>query len=187
MRSRPAAVSLAVILLALLAGTTRAYFTDTGEAVNVITSGKIDIVLHETRIQDGEEKPYEGAVEVVPGKSVSKIVRVQNTGNSPAYVRVSVDRELRLAEGVEGTADDSLISIDFDTVNWIYSDGYYYYKAPLEPGKYTEALFESVDFAAEMPNLYKRGTASVTVRAFATQVRNNDTGGPLGAEGWPEA
>lgn len=187
MRRKLAALSLMLILLALIAGGTWAYFTDVDKSVNVITSGSIDITLHETRLQDGAEKPYEGVVEVMPGQSVSKIVRIQNTGSSPAYVRVSVDKAIQLAEGISGTADPELVGIVFNTENWTYRDGYYYYKAALKPGKYTEALFEELQFDAVMPNMYQNSTASVTVKAYATQVRNNDANGSLGAKGWPEA
>lgn len=187
MRKKLATLSLVLILIALIAGGTWAYFTDIDEAVNVVTLGKIDITLHETGLRDGKERPYEDVVNVVPGQTVSKIVRIQNTGSSAAYIRVSVDKEIKLAEGVSGTPDVRLIKIDFNRDKWILADGYYYYKSPLEPGDSTEALFEELRFDARMNDMYQNSTAVVAVKAYATQVKNNDSGGALGARGWPEA
>ena len=48
----------------------------------------------------------------------SKIVEVKNTGGQDAWVRVSVNKAIELAEGVEDEVNLSLISFDLNTDYW---------------------------------------------------------------------
>lgn len=163
-------------------------FHGPGTARNVITTGDIKIALEERMLTpDGEKTvPFENQLGVMPGSDVSKIVTVTNTGGQPAWVRVSLDKAIELARGVEGEADLSLVTCDLNTESWTEKDGYYYYNAALEPGQTTEPLFTAVHFAETMSNMYQESRAILQVNAFATQTAHNGASA-LDAAGWPEA
>ena len=175
-------LSTVAIVAALSAYGSIAYFTAEDTARNVITAGKVKIELQEKMLtSDGEKTvPFEDRLGVMPGSEVSKIVEVKNTGGQDAWVRVSVNKAIELAEGVEGEVDLSLISFDLNTDYWTEKDGFYYYTAKLTPGQTTEPLFTAVTFAKTM-----NSKAILTVNAYATQtVHNGSTA--LEAAGWPE-
>ena len=186
MKKRIIIISLIVALIAVAAVGTNAYFTAQSTATNVVTSGSIKIELLEMSVPDdgSEPVPFEDVTGVMPGTSVSKVVTVRNTGDNAAWVRVSVEKAIRLSEGVEGDVDLSLVSFDVNREYWTEQDGYYYYNAELKPGAVTEPLFASVSFDPGMGNLYQNSTATVSVIAQATQVVHNG-GSALEAAGWP--
>ena len=180
-------LSAVIIVVALSAYGSVAYFTAEDTARNVITAGKLKIDLQEKMLtSDGEKTvPFEDRLGVMPGSEVSKIVEVKNTGGQDAWVRVSVNKAIELAEGVEDEVDLSLISFDLNTDYWTEKDGFYYYTAKLAPGHTTEPLFTAVTFAKTMSNQYQNSKAILTVNAYATQtVHNGSTA--LEAAGWPE-
>ena len=176
------------VCLSIVAYGTTAYFTYDEKATNVITAGNIKIELQEwtvteagiARVSNGEE------VDVLPGIEVSRIVKVKNIGMKTAWIRVSVEKSLTLAENVSGTADASLVSYDLNTDYWMEKDGYYYYKEELEPGEITENLFTKVIFSPAMNDMYQQSKAIIDVSAQATQFVNNGTD-VFEAAGWPNA
>ena len=179
---------ISLLLISVVVTGTLAYFTRVSEPVhNVITTGNVDIKLIEMTLVDGEEKgyptkPVEG---VMPGQSVSKRVRVENTGSGDAWVRVYVKPAITLKDKTPG--DPSVLSIDFDTANWTQRGDYWYYNHVLKAGATTPNLFENVTFTGEdMGNVYQGCTVTVTVRAEAVQSANN-TNSALTAGGWPTA
>lgn len=176
-----------LILVSVLAYGTVAYFTAEGTARNVIAAARsFGIEVVESAVnEDGELIPFENVSGVMPGSEVSKIAQVKNTGEAEAYIRVQVKSQILLAQGVEGTADQSLISMDFNTVDWTEKDGYYYYNRALKPGELTEPLFTTVTFASTMDNLYQNCTVVIDVNAYATQSANNGAT-PWDAQGWTE-
>ena len=189
MKKKVAAGAVLAICLSVLIYTTIAYFNTADTARNVITSGKIKIELQETALVNDSEIPFKESRDiynVMPGQEISKIVRVENTGDNPAYIRISVDKAIQLAEGAEGTPDTRLISIDYDSTSWtLGDDGYYYYNKPLSAGDTTEPLFRNVTFDPDMGNMYQNSQAVIKVSAQATQVKNNGTD-VFSAAGWPE-
>ena len=128
--------------------------------------------------------PFEDIDGVLPGMDISKIVQVKNTGGQAAWVRVSADKDIQLAEGVDGEVDLSLLSYDLNTAFWTEKDGFYYYNTILQPNEVTEPLFTKVIFSATMSNMYQNSKAVINVTAQATQVANNGTCA-LDAAGWP--
>ena len=187
MKRRLFAGAVIAICLSMLAYGTLAYFRAENTAHNVITSGDIDIVLQEWADTDKTIPfPEEGVSGVMPGTEVTKIVEVKNTGGNAAWIRVSVEKAITLAEGMEGDVDLGLMTMDFDDTYWTEGgDGYYYYNQPLQPGEVTKPLFAAVSFDASMPNLYQNSTATVNVTAYAVQWANNGST-VLEAAGWPD-
>lgn len=164
-----------------------AYLTAEIKTENVITAGNLKIALIETSsAEDGFGAAVAGRLNgVMPGKTISKIVQVENRGDNEAYVRVQVKKDIILAEG-NSSPDLSLVTCDFNKEYWIDgNDGYYYYRDSLEAGRRTEPLFEKVAFDASMGNLYQDSRIRMEIKAQATQVANNGES-VMEAKGWPE-
>lgn len=181
---------IAVILICFAVGvrSTIAYFTATDTATNVITTGNIKIELHEQRIgnnDDGSLEPFEDVVGVMPGESVSKIVTVENTGNNSAWVRISLEKVISLADGVAGEIDPSLVTFDIGE-DWVERDGWYYYTKALNAEETTSAFFNNVIFSENMGNMYQDSTVTVSLLVHATQTAHNGTS-VWEAAGWPVA
>lgn len=176
-------LSLLVILAALTAAGTLAYYTDSARTHNVITSGKVNIALLEWADEE-RTKPFKDKQGVMPGTKVTKIVEVKNTGTGAAFLRLYVEKNVYGADQKPMKSDP--VSLDFDNRNWTYSEseGYYYYNRPLEPGKTTEPLFTAVTFDPLMGNEYQNASAHVKVIAYAVQSANNGDS-PQAAKGWP--
>lgn len=182
-------VALCTVLacLSIVASGTLAYFTASETAHNVITSGGVAIQLHEFSERGNEELvPWQDVDGVMPGAEISKIVTVENTGASDAWVRVKVDKTIILADGEKGNPE--VMKLDIKDAFWTEQDGYYYYNDPLAPGETTPPLFTTVKFAPEMGNEYQGSKAEIDVKADAVQVANNPVEGNnvLDAQGWPK-
>ena len=176
-------VSVLAILVAVTAAGTLAYFTDTGTAHNVITTGNVKIELKEWA-DDACTQPFQDKTGVMPGTKVTKIVKVENTGTGAAFLRLYVEKNVYGADQKPMKSDP--VSLNFDNRNWTYSEseGYYYYNRPLEPGKTTEPLFTTVTFDPLMGNENQNATAHVKVIVYAVQSANNGDS-PQAAKGWP--
>ena len=174
-------LSLLVILAALTAAGTLAYYTDSARTHNVITSGKVNIDLLEWA-DEARTKPFKDKQGVMPGTKVTKIVEVKNTGTGAAFLRLYVEKNVYGAD--QKPMESEPVSLNFNDTDWTYSDGYYYYNRPLEPGKTTEPLFTTVTFDPLMGNEYQNATAHVKVIAYAVQSANNGDS-PQAAKGWP--
>ena len=193
MKKKVFAASVFLLCLAILAGTTMAYFTARDTAHNVITSGNVDIRLVEKQDRDGTLVDYpDGPITgVMPGESVSKIVSVRNTGTGDAWVRIQVEKTMELDRemAAAGTAaDPALMMLDINTEDWAEIGQWYYYREPLAPGKSTEPLFREVSFSPKMNNPYQGCTANVIVQAEAVQSKNNPkpaSGDFSEIPGWP--
>lgn len=177
-------LSVLAICVAILAVGSLAYFTSEGKAHNVITSGGVGIAVQEWA--DAEKKtPFEDLTGVMPDTTVTKIVEIKNTGASAAWVRVKVEKAIKLTG--DGIPDVSMVQLDVNTTDWTDAgDGYYYYNNTLQPGEVTAPIFTSVTFKAAMGNEYQNATATVDVLAQAVQTANNGDSAQTAA-GWPSS
>ncbi len=179
-RSRLLLIALAAILATVLTQPTLAFYTTVGQATNVVTSGDIQLMIHE-KTADGSDFPAEG-VYVIPGDIVSKQVTVENVCGHPFYLRVKL---------VSGATNDTLspedcFKLNINTANWTYADGYYYYNVILQPGETTPALFTQVEIVgSKVDQTHIGSTLSLTVSAYAVQSENNPAAHPWDASGWP--
>ncbi len=179
--------SLIAIVLSLAAFGTTAYFSYEDNAENIITAGDVKIDLLEWSAEDvsGEKIPYENKVGVMPDTAISKIAEIENIGSQSAWVRVSVEKSIEFAEGIDGEPDISLIELDFNTENWQEKDGYFYYLKELKSGETTEPLFTTLVFSKKMKNEYQNSKATIDINAEAVQTANNGNT-IFEAAGWPE-
>lgn len=180
-------LAAAVICLSIAATGTLAYFNQEYRQTNVITTGKVDIMLNEWTYDDeGKKVPFKDLNGVMPGTSVTKIPEVENTGKSDAWIRVKVEKKILLdgKEEIPQAEVENLISLDINEAWWTYQDGYYYYNGELEPTKTTEPVFTKVSLSKDMDNQFKNATITVDVIAQAVQVANNGDSA-IKANGWP--
>ncbi len=179
-RSRLLLIALAAILLTVLTQPTLAYYTTIGKATNVVTSGGIQLQIHE-KTADGSDFPAEG-VYIIPGDIVSKQVTIENVCAHPFYLRVKL---------VSGSTNEALpaedcLKMDINTANWTYQDGFYYYNAILQPSEITPALFTQVEIVgSRVDQTHIGSTLNLTVNAYAVQSENNPSEYPWDASGWP--
>ena len=177
-----AVVALVAIAITFLSQGTLAYYSTVGKATNVVTSGNIQLIIHE-KTDAGTEFPKEG-VYIVPGDIVSKKVSIENDCEHPFYLRV------KMVYGVnseELTAEDCF-KLNINEEYWELHDGWYYYKSIVEPGETTPDVFSHVEMVgAKIDNSYIGKTLTLTVDAQAVQSENNPiTDGKIyTASGWP--
>ena len=192
MKKKILALAVIAMLTSVIASGTLAYYTAEERAHNVITSGGVGIELVEkTKDANGAEVdfPKEGISSVMPGTSVSKIVKVQNDGASEAWIRVQIEASLKDVDGSDlplTFGENDTRAMDYEILDeWIDGeDGYYYYKKPVAAGEYTDILFEEVKFDAAMGNEYQNSTANIIISAQAVQTANNGNS-VMEAKGWP--
>lgn len=184
MKRKILCLSVIVIMLAILAAGTIAYFTAEGRAHNVITTGSVEIELKEWA-DENKTVPFKDLEGVMPNTTVTKIAEIKNIGKSDAWIRVKIKKSIELKH--EGNPDTNLVELNLNNTDWITDGEYYYYKNALKPGETTTPIFTSVTFKAAMGNEYQDAKATVDIYAQAVQTANNlATGGDVKTvKGWP--
>ena len=176
-------IALIATLVTMMGQASLAYYSTVGKATNVVTSGNIQFIIHETTDQ-GKEFPKEG-VHIVPGDIVSKKVTIESDCSHPFYLRV------KMVYGVDSqelTAEDCF-KLNINEEHWQLHDGWYYYKGIVEPGKTTPDVFSHVEIVgSKVDNDYLGKTLTLTVKAQAVQSENNPItdGNTYTASGWPK-
>ena len=176
-------VALVAMLVALMSPVTLAYYQTVGLATNVVTSGNIRFIIHETTDQ-GTPFPAEG-VYIVPGDVVSKKVNIESDCDHPFYLRVKL---VYGVDAVELSAEDCF-KLNINETNWELHDGWYYYKGIVAPGETTPDVFSHVEIVgSKVDNSYLGKTLTLTVKAQAVQSENNpiNDGNTYTASGWPK-
>lgn len=188
-------VSFAFITIVFFSAHTYAYYTDeVNSKKQSLEAGNLDVELIEMKKTDSGETAYVNPVEIMPATSVSKIVKVKNSGSLPVYIRIKIEKTINKDESKLPHDWKELLSCDFDLEDnpsteevegaWTYHDGYYYYNLPLAAGETTSPLFENVFFSAFMGNEFTNCEISFIVRCEATQTIGNASS-PIDAIGWP--
>lgn len=180
MKRKLVLTSAVVLILALLAAGTFAYFTKNARTTNVITTGTISIRLNDEIKETGAEKTPTGWTlsGVMPGQAVEKAVSVTNTGTSPAWLRVKLDISVEMAAGKTDTWQGQNVLQFAVNPDWFLAeDGYYYYSKPVAADDETERLFQSgtLMLNPQLPNDYQGCAVTINVLAQAVQVKNNDS------------
>lgn len=128
----------AVILVAAV-GVTLAYMFKKVERVNTFDPAIVTCAVHEKL--DGAvptgSMPYRG--------SEKSDIRVENTGNIDAYLRVRLISYWVKNDGDIVGVPSEMPEFALDTAHWISgADNTYYYKTPVKPGEQTEPLSNTV-------------------------------------------
>ena len=150
----------AVIVLAAVAGVVTAYFGAKDEEGNIIAVGENDISIDESFSPPEQQDKF----------AYRKVVKIENTGSIPCYVRVRLEFSNSdvqsyasfSADETDTPADDTFYSADINASapyisnlpdGWVYvkeqgandpTAGYYYYKSPVAPESSTAALISWV-------------------------------------------
>lgn len=183
-------IGLFLAMIAILACGTVAYYTTDKIATNVITAGNIDISIVQQQISGDVvyNVPFVDVTEFMPGEQVSRVTSVVNSGGYDVYIRVSLDMLLYTDNGFAissaTTEDENPVTVDVNTTDWTYQDGYYYYNEPVAPGAATKPLFTTVSFSSKANKTYEDSTVYLDIDAYGTQVINNGDN-VFEAEGWP--
>lgn len=174
-------IALAAIFMTYFTQDTLAYYSTIGTATNVVTSGDIQLIIHE-QTADGSAFPQEG-VYIIPGDIVSKQVTVENVCTHPFYLRV------KLVNGINSDvlSPEDVFKINLNEKDWtLGEDGFLYFNGILEPGQITPAVFTQVEIVGgKVDQHYIGKTLTLTVTAQAVQSQNNPAEYPWEASGWP--
>lgn len=197
---RKTKVWLATGLLALtVVGCTWAYFTSTSHIDNRLSTKEYGNTITEKFTPRDDWQP---------GQKVEKVFAVKNTGDSTLVVRVKMEESWargstnlntlssvtdrakiftpKQPSAVDGSVanDDTVVAKELNTANWVFHDGYWYYKSLLTAGNETPALLNSItlDKNADMgkyivTSYYHEGTAAPTFEPGGTGDNHTPTGG----------
>lgn len=178
MKKKWTIATVLLLVVALLAVGTWAYFSAVGTADNVITMGSVKLALHD---EDGAGQPFT-TVSAMPGSVVDKVVYVENVGSGAFYTRVKITPKMVAENGeiIPLDASERLLTLDLNDKDWIPgTDGYYYYNGTLSPKAATSKLFKQVKFSKDMGDKYQNATVHIYVTAEAVQTANLDKYGPI--------
>lgn len=125
MKKKLTAIFLCVALSAIaIAGASLAYFTDTDQADNVFTTGKVDISLQENFEQNSKLLPATGSAQagtLQNGVTKEVAVKVEN-GSEDTYVRVHIAIPSILDNGAD-TFDAGKNVLHFNMASGSYGEG----------------------------------------------------------------
>ena len=178
-----AVVSVVAALFVFMSQPTMAYYQTVGKATNVVTSGNIQLIIHEQTAQ-GTAFP-EAGVYILPGDVVSKEVSIENDCAHPFYLRVKM---IYGTNAQDLTAEDCL-KLNINDAYWQLHDGWYYYKDIVNPGETTPNVFSHVEIVGSKVDTGHIGKVlTLTVNAQAVQSENNpiESGNIYTASGWPK-
>lgn len=177
-------VAIVAVLMTFMSTTTLAFYQTVGKATNVVTSGDIQLIIHE-KTDQGTEFPEEG-VYIIPGDIVSKQVSIENDCEHPFYLRVKI---VYGVDSKELTADECF-KLNINDKLWkFHEDGWYYYDGIVNPQEITPNVFSHVEMVgAKIDSSYIGKTLTLTVKAQAVQSENNPIkdGNIFTVSGWPK-
>ena len=194
MKKKILVLALAAVFVSLLALGSAAYFTVEGRASNIITTGKVDMALHEMQLVPGadgqlveDEYPDQPITGVMPGRTGCKVAEGVGQGGTRRFdTRVEVSVNVTGAE--KEPLDARYITLNYDGDNWEQgADGWWYYRGEIKQGD-RAALFTQVAFDPAMDNTYQNCSVQIDVSAQAVQVKNNPVpaDGYTAITGWPQ-
>ena len=106
----PLCIFLAAVLALCLTAATTAFLTRQTTADNILTFGSLQLALRQTTLNShGEEVPVaqDSTFDIPSHSAVSRILRVEHTGEHPMYVRVALHMvaEVQKRGGIAGFID----------------------------------------------------------------------------------
>ena len=131
-----------ILLLTLFIGGTTAFLIAKGNPVtNTFTPSRVASFVDESFVNN-----------------VKSNVKIQNTGDTTSYIRAAIVVTWQDAAGnvYPATPRSGLdYTMDMGSSDWsLHTDGFYYYKYPVEPGQKTNNLIDSCMYLANAPAGY---------------------------------
>ena len=162
-------VSLALLLMVTAGATLAYYFTKDDPITNTFTPSQVACAVVE-----GTNAPVDGAT-VNTGKT-KEDVKIKNTGDTDAYIRVALVVNWMKQDGTVWAAKP-VLGTDYEMVldlsnGWSQgADGYYYYSAAVAKDNMTGALITSASQLQDAPEGYQ---LSIEIVAEAIQAEGID-------------
>lgn len=181
-------IVLLIIMICLFVVTaTIAFTTRTTITNNIITFGNLKMeLIHRTLNEKNEEVDVNNNanIDITYNSTVSRVVRVKNIGKHNFFARVSIN-----VKGIDENKNqfnaNSLVSYDVNTNDWIFKDGWYYYKKELNKNEMTSNLITQIKFDIDnITSNYPNGEFKININAEAVQAENNEKE-VLNVVGWP--
>ena len=172
-------------------------------ACAVIVAQTLSVITREmpleTKVQfaAGEEVEASNGDELGKGVAyISRIVRVENTGDHPVFARMKIGFECVDAQGQAHAIDDLVnctYSDAYDSAGGVWmdrlpqSDGFFYLKEALPENTVSEPLITGFEVnTEEAVARYGEGcTFQLVVDCYGVQSKNQKSENVLEAEGWP--
>ena len=178
---------IALILCLVLATAVFAVISISTKTDNIITFGSIKMRLIETTTKDGTETEVsDGFSEnISDSHNVSRNVRIQNVHNHPIYVRLKLNMTFTDGSGQSNDATH-LVDYDYNTTDFTYQDGFWYYNSVLAPDETTPNLITNINFnLGPNDSQFTGGDFELKIDAQAVQSEHNAETA-LESVGWPQ-
>lgn len=181
-------IVLLIIMICLFVVTATIAFTTRNTITNnIITFGKLKMeLIHRTLNEKNEEIDVNNNtnINITYNSNVSRIVRIKNVGNHSFFVRISIDI-IGTDENKNKFNANSLVSYNWNTEDWIFKDGWYYYGKELNENETTSNLITQIIFDIDnITSNYPNGEFKININAEAVQAENNEKE-VLNVVGWP--
>ena len=187
-------ITATVLLLAVAVGTTLAFvFTKTDPVENTFTPSKVACAVVED-INDTETSK-----EVVSGSpqnieiAKKSNVKIKNTGDTDAYIRVAVVVTWKNAENGNvyalKPAEGADYTMTLDLANgWVKgADGYYYYKDAVNPNALTNVLITNATQSVTGPVGTDGTQYYLSIEIVASAIQANGMGATSAQDAWVKA
>jgi len=151
--------SVAVLLLVTVGGTVAYIVANTSSIVNTFNPSKVTCAVVEDPFSEGVS-------------TVKKNVKVQNTGDTDAYIRVAIVGNWHDTISGQDCIVDSweYTGVPSPASKWVKVDSYYYYTEDVPPNEFTSVLIDSIDVSQiTHPQDYPNAHLEVTILAQAVQ------------------
>ena len=146
--------ALAVLLMSTVGMDALQYHTQSKEAIFSVASYSFEL-MDDFTAQDT----------YAAGDVVEHSVAVKNTGSGSLYVRIMAV--------FENSDVESVCTIDLNTTDYAYKDGYYYLTSPLGAGLTSPALFNTITIASDA-TLADDFAPNMIIYAETVQIGNYD-------------
>jgi len=193
-------ISLACLLIAGGVAGTYAALTANATTTNIASTGTVTAAGEFFTLDNGKEAPYTSGMttDIMPTQTVSRILRIRNTGTENEYVRAAVTPSVKAASwqpaGTE--LENSLFELLYNTADWTTVTGknangetveWHYYNKILAPGDYTEPLFTGVSFSYQIDKQYIGAELTIEADVQGVQSAHNApaSGKADDVTGWP--
>ena len=169
---------------AIAVGATLAYFTDSQEAVNIITMGHVDIDLEEPNFPEDKEID-----DVTPNQEITKDPTIIVKADSEdMYLRAKIELEgFNNVDDADTHKEQLLDNINIQPGWMLADDGYYYFQYVVGKTNVDQRIvfFDKVTIPANWGNEVADLTFKINVTAEAIQADNftpetNDNGNIVG-------
>lgn len=175
-KKRKIVILLLVVIVFLFIISTIAFRVYENETNNVISFGSIKMQLLQTTLnENNDEIPVNDneSFNIMHNAKIDRMLKVKNLGKEEFYLRISLEM-IGIDENNNEFDVKNLVTYDVNLEDWIYKDGYYYYKNVVKKGETTSNLITKINFDENsITSNYKNGKFKFNAKAEAVQAKNN--------------